>query len=204
MSITTVKTPRGKSIKDLNTHAANLATIASDQDDMFVDHKPLYDAAYADGLRVGHFFEPTVDNLTAGKSCASKSSWAAIQESALSIFDDKDRDLHTMKKVDFIEKYEISDAEWKSFFYPRKRGEIKNRYRNVFNCWISAMKTREPKSQNTPESADLVAKHNNYVSWFAENAPVTEVHKQVAVHLQSASNLLTEYYAGVADEKKSA
>ena len=200
----TTKTPRGKRINDLTTHVANLATIASDQDDMFVDHKPLYDAAYADGLRVGHFFEPTVDNLTAGKSCATKSSSTAVQESALSIFDDKDRDLHTMKKVDFIEKYEISDAEWKSFFYPRKRGEVKNRYRNVFNCWISAMKTREPKPQSTPESADLVAKHNNYVAWFADNAPVTAVHKQVTEHLQSISNLLTEYYAGVADEKKSA
>ena len=98
---TTTKTPRGKRINDLNTHAANLATIASDQDTMFVDHKPLYDAAYADGLRVGHFFEPTVDNLTTGKSCATKASWAAIQESALSIFDEKDRDLHTMKKSGF-------------------------------------------------------------------------------------------------------
>lgn len=204
MTTTTVKTPRGKSIKDLNTHAANLATIASDQDDMFVDHKPLYDAAYADGLRVGHFFEPTVDNLTTGKSCATKSSWAVVQESALSIFDEKDRDLHTMKKVDFIEKYEISDAEWKSFFYPRKRGEIKNRYRNIFNCWISAMKTREPKPQSNPESWDFVEKHNNYVAQFADRAPDTAVHKQIAEHLQSVSNLLAEYYAGVADEKKSA
>ena len=66
------------------------------------------------------------------------------------------------------------------------------------------MKTREPKPQSNPESWDFVEKHNNYVAQFAEHAPKTTVHNRISEHLQSISNLLAEYYAGVADEKKSA
>tara|TARA_A100001515_G_C4532205_1_gene197292 strand:+ start:235 stop:822 length:588 start_codon:yes stop_codon:yes gene_type:complete len=192
-----------KSIKNRETHVNSLLSIAKDQDEMYTKHKPLYDAMFKDGMRVGHFYEPTPANLESGKSCASKASWKDVQAVAMSIFTDEQVEILTLSKKEYIEKHDISDMEYKNFIYPQKRGTLKDRKQNILKCFRSAMASRE-KTKSVNQEPDFCKKWSNLTAFFAENAPQTTVHKRCAELLQEGQNLLDEYYAGVADKKKSA